>query len=120
MLVELSSKYACFIPFCPLVASCLTGSISFFFPKATQSLRRPCAAFNTLSLVVAMFVSFSLFWKQTTTHSIQQYLWTWIPKSDFHLEIGFLVDPLTLVMAILVTTVGFLVMVYSDSYMYHD
>nr|YP_010403002.1 NADH-plastoquinone oxidoreductase subunit 5 [Bolbitis x multipinna]UQV94810.1 NADH-plastoquinone oxidoreductase subunit 5 [Bolbitis x multipinna] len=120
MLVELSSKYACLIPLCPLVASCLTGSSSFFFPKATRSLRRPCAAFNTFSLVVAMFLSFSFFWKQVATHSIQQHLWTWILKSNFHLKIGFLIDPLTLVMAILVTTVGISVTVYSDSYMRHD
>nr|YP_010038622.1 NADH-plastoquinone oxidoreductase subunit 5 [Drynaria acuminata]QOY24973.1 NADH-plastoquinone oxidoreductase subunit 5 [Drynaria acuminata] len=67
-----------------------------------------------------MFVSFVLFWRQTATHSIQQYLWAWIPKSDFRLKIGLLIDPLTLVMSILVTTVGILVMVYSDSYMCHD
>nr|YP_010117469.1 NADH-plastoquinone oxidoreductase subunit 5 [Neolepisorus fortunei]QPM99735.1 NADH-plastoquinone oxidoreductase subunit 5 [Neolepisorus fortunei] len=108
------------IPLCPLVASCLTGSFSFFFPKATRSLRRWCAAFNIFSLVIATSVSFVLFWRQTTTHSIQQYLWTRIPKSDFCLKIGLLIDPLTLVMSILVTTVGLSVMVYSDSYMCHD
>nr|QCD15650.1 NADH-plastoquinone oxidoreductase subunit 5 [Dryopteris crassirhizoma] len=118
--MELSNKYACLIPLCPLVASCLTGFLSFFFPKATRSLRRPCAAVNTFSLAIATFVSFSLFWKQATTHSIQQYLWARIPISDFHLKIGLPIDPLTLVMAILVTTVGISVMVHSDSYMCHD
>nr|QXO90695.1 NADH-plastoquinone oxidoreductase subunit 5 [Pyrrosia assimilis] len=120
MAVELSSKSAYIIPLCPLVASCFTGSFSFFFPKATRSLRRLCAASNIFSLVIAMFISFVLVWKQAATHSIQQYLWAWIPKSDFRLKIGLLVDPLTLVMSILVTTVGLPVMVYSDSYMCHD
>nr|YP_009774246.1 NADH dehydrogenase subunit F [Pyrrosia subfurfuracea]QIZ74857.1 NADH dehydrogenase subunit F [Pyrrosia subfurfuracea] len=120
MTVELSSKSAYIIPLCPLVASCLTGSFSFFFPKATRSLRRLFAASNIFSLVIAMFISFVLVWKQAATHSIQQYLWAWIPKSDFRLKIGLLVDPLTLVMSILVTTVGLPVMVYSDSYMCHD
>nr|AJE61769.1 NADH-plastoquinone oxidoreductase subunit 5 [Polypodium glycyrrhiza] len=118
--MELSNKFACIIPLCPLVASCLTGSFSFFFPKATRSLRRLCAASNIFSLIIALFVSFVLFWRQTATHSIQQYLWARIPKSDFRLKIGLLIDPLTLVMSILVTTVGILVMVYSDSYMCHD
>nr|QKV47499.1 NADH-plastoquinone oxidoreductase subunit 5 [Platycerium bifurcatum] len=118
--MELSNKSAYIIPLCPLVASCLTGSFSFFFPKATRSLRRLCAAFNIFSLIVAMFVSFVLVWRQTATHSIQQYLWARIPKSDFCLKIGLLIDPLTLVMSILVTTVGLSVMVYSDSYMFHD
>nr|YP_009690881.1 NADH-plastoquinone oxidoreductase subunit 5 [Oleandra articulata]QEG57661.1 NADH-plastoquinone oxidoreductase subunit 5 [Oleandra articulata] len=120
MPVELSNKYACIIPLCPLVASCLTGFFSFFFPKAIRSLRRLCAASNIFSLVIAMFISFALFSRQAATHSIQQYLWARIPKSDFRLKIGFLVDPLTLVMSILVTTVGISVMVYSDSYMCHD
>nr|YP_009920814.1 NADH-plastoquinone oxidoreductase subunit 5 [Woodwardia japonica]QMS48664.1 NADH-plastoquinone oxidoreductase subunit 5 [Woodwardia japonica] len=120
MPVELSNKYACLIPLCPLVAARSTGSLSFFFPKVTKSLRRLCAAFNTFSLTVAMFVSFALFRQQTATHSIQQFLWARIPKSDFRLKIGFLVDPLTLAMSILVTTVGISAMVYSDSYMCHD
>nr|YP_009426907.1 NADH-plastoquinone oxidoreductase subunit 5 [Hymenasplenium unilaterale]ASU95529.1 NADH-plastoquinone oxidoreductase subunit 5 [Hymenasplenium unilaterale] len=120
MTVELSTKYACFIPLCPLVASCSTGSLSFSAPKAARSLRRSCAVFNIFSLTTSMFVSFGLFWQQAATHSIQQYLWIWIPKSDFCLNIGFLIDPLTLAMSILVTTVGILAMVYSDSYMCHD
>ena len=118
--MELSNNYACFIPLCPLVAACSTGSLSFFLPKATRSLRHLCAAFNTFSLITAMFISFALFWQQTRTHSIQQFLWARIPKSDFRLKIGFLIDPLTLAMSILVTTVGISVMVYSDSYMCHD
>nr|YP_010889709.1 NADH-plastoquinone oxidoreductase subunit 5 [Cyrtomium macrophyllum]WJJ69557.1 NADH-plastoquinone oxidoreductase subunit 5 [Cyrtomium macrophyllum] len=118
--MEFSNKYACLIPLCPLVASRLTGFFSFLFPEAARSLRRPCAAFNTFSLAIATSVSLSLFWKQAATHSIQQYLWARIPKSDFHLKIGLLIDPLTLVMATLVTTVGISVMVYSDSYMCHD
>nr|QKV46770.1 NADH-plastoquinone oxidoreductase subunit 5 [Diplazium maximum] len=120
MPVELSNKYACFIPLCPLVASRLTGSLSFSFPKATRSLRRLCATFNTFSLATAMSVSFAPFRQQAATHSIQQYLWARIPRSDFRLKIGFLIDPLTLAMSISVTTAGISVMVYSDSYMCHD
>nr|QBF44635.1 NADH-plastoquinone oxidoreductase subunit 5 [Pteris vittata] len=118
--MKLSNEYAWIIPSCPLVASCFTGLLAFFFPIATRSFRRLCALFNTFLLTIAMFVSFVLFWEQLRSHSIQQYLWSWIPKSDFCLEIGFLVDPLTLIMSLLVTTVGVSVMVYSDSYMFHD
>nr|YP_010308046.1 NADH-plastoquinone oxidoreductase subunit 5 [Microlepia speluncae]ULU27974.1 NADH-plastoquinone oxidoreductase subunit 5 [Microlepia speluncae] len=117
---ELSNEYAWLIPLCPLVAPCLTGSLSFFFPEATRGLRRVCATFNIFSLTAAMFISSVLFRQQIVSHSIQQYLWAWILRSDFCLKIGFLVDPLTLVMSILVTTVGVSVMVYSDSYMRHD
>nr|YP_009549579.1 NADH-plastoquinone oxidoreductase subunit 5 [Histiopteris incisa]AYW16735.1 NADH-plastoquinone oxidoreductase subunit 5 [Histiopteris incisa] len=118
--MELSNQYAFFIPLCPLVAPRSTGSISFFFPKATKGFRRLCAAFNIFSLTTAMVISSVLFRQQIINHSIQQYLWARIPRSDFCLNVGFLIDPLTLIMSILVTTVGISVMVYSDSYMCHD
>nr|YP_009426122.1 NADH-plastoquinone oxidoreductase subunit 5 [Diplaziopsis cavaleriana]ASU94742.1 NADH-plastoquinone oxidoreductase subunit 5 [Diplaziopsis cavaleriana] len=120
MPVELSNKYACFIPLCPLVASCSTGSLSFFLPKATRSLRRLCATLNISSLITAMLVSLVLFRQQAATHSIQQYLWARIPRGDVCLKIGFLIDPLTLATSTSVTTAGVSVMVYSDSYMCHD
>nr|YP_009549231.1 NADH-plastoquinone oxidoreductase subunit 5 [Llavea cordifolia]AYW16380.1 NADH-plastoquinone oxidoreductase subunit 5 [Llavea cordifolia] len=118
--MKLSNEYAWIVPSCPLVASCSTGLLAFFFPKATKGFRRLCAFLNTFSLTTAMFVSLALFREQFVSHSIQQYLWTWIPKSDFCVKVGFLVDPLTLIVSILVTTVGISVMVYSDSYMCHD
>nr|YP_009547429.1 NADH-plastoquinone oxidoreductase subunit 5 [Hemionitis subcordata]AYW15085.1 NADH-plastoquinone oxidoreductase subunit 5 [Hemionitis subcordata] len=118
--MKLSNEYALIIPLCPLVASCCTGSLAFFFPEATVGFRRLCALFNTFSLATAMLVSLSLLREQLVNRSIQQYLWVWIPKNDFCLKIGVLIDPLTLIMSLLVTTVGVPVMIYSDSYMCHD
>nr|YP_010970027.1 NADH-plastoquinone oxidoreductase subunit 5 [Taenitis blechnoides]WNR49240.1 NADH-plastoquinone oxidoreductase subunit 5 [Taenitis blechnoides] len=118
--MKLSNEYAWIIPSCPLVASSFTGLIVFFFPKATQGFRQICALFNIFSLIIAMFVSFILFREQFISNSTHQFLWAWIPKNEFCLEIGFLVDPLTLIMSILATTIGISVMIYSDSYMFHD
>nr|YP_009548103.1 NADH-plastoquinone oxidoreductase subunit 5 [Notholaena standleyi]AYW14649.1 NADH-plastoquinone oxidoreductase subunit 5 [Notholaena standleyi] len=118
--MKLSNEYAWIIPLCPLVASCCTGSLAFFFPEVIVGLRRLCALFNTFALATAMLVSLALFREQLVNHSIQQYLWVWIPKSDFCVKFGFFVDPLTLIMSLLVTTVGVPVMIYSDSYMCHD
>nr|YP_009548638.1 NADH-plastoquinone oxidoreductase subunit 5 [Adiantum aleuticum]AYW15613.1 NADH-plastoquinone oxidoreductase subunit 5 [Adiantum aleuticum] len=118
--MKLSNEYAWIIPSCPLIASCCTGSLAFFFPEATRGLRRLCALLNIFSLATSMFVSLALFQGQLVNHSIQQYLWAWIPRSTYFVEIGFLIDPLTLIMSLLVTTVGVPVMVYSDSYMCHD
>lgn len=120
MFAEFSYEYVWTVPLCPLVASGSTGLVSFLFPKATKGLRRSCAAFSILSLTVSMFISFLFFWQQNVSHSTQEYLWSWILKDDISLKIGFLVDPLALIMSILVTTVGILVMIYSDSYMCHD
>ncbi len=47
-------------------------------------------------------------------------LYTWISAGALQVELGFLVDPLTAVMLIVVTWIGALVHVYSIGYMAHD
>jgi NADH-quinone oxidoreductase subunit L len=47
-------------------------------------------------------------------------LYEWIPAGDFRVEAAFLLDNLTAVMLIVVTTIGMLVHVYSIGYMAHD
>ena len=118
--MELLYKYARIVPLCPLVASGSVGLGLFIFPKATKSLRRACAILSIPSLSVAMFISSNLFWQQIVGHLTYQYSWSWILNNNISSEVGFLVDPLTSIMLILVTTVGIPVMIHSDSYMCHD
>ena len=47
-------------------------------------------------------------------------LYEWIASGDFHIEISFLVDGLTAMLLLVVSTVGFLVHVYSIGYMDGD
>ena len=47
-------------------------------------------------------------------------LWQWIPAGAFQVDFGFLVDNLTSVLLVVVTTIGMLVHVYSIGYMQHD
>ena len=46
--------------------------------------------------------------------------WTWMKVGDFSVDVGFLLDPLSSVMILVVTGVGFLIHVYSTGYMSHD
>nr|YP_009973910.1 NADH-plastoquinone oxidoreductase subunit 5 [Danaea sellowiana]QNH93727.1 NADH-plastoquinone oxidoreductase subunit 5 [Danaea sellowiana] len=108
------------VPICPFIASMLVGLGLFFFPKATKSLRRLCATISIFLLSIAMFISFSISWQQIQSSPIHQLLWSWILNKDISLQIGFLIDPLTSIMLVSVTSVGILVMIYSDSYMSHD
>lgn len=112
--------YAWIVPACPFVTSGLIGLVSFIFPKVTKDLRRVCAMFSILALAVAMYISFNLFKQQIVNHSTYEHSWSWIFNDDISIRMGFVSDPLTSIMSILVTTVGILVMIYSDSYMYHD
>jgi NADH-quinone oxidoreductase subunit L len=54
------------------------------------------------------------------THGFALTLTTWIPAGQFHVDIGFVIDPLTACLLIVVTTIGLLVHVYSIGYMSHD
>ncbi|MDO5627190.1 MAG: NADH-quinone oxidoreductase subunit L [Mobilicoccus sp.] len=47
-------------------------------------------------------------------------LWSWIPAGSFSLDVGLLVDPLSMTFVMLVTFVGSLIHVYSLGYMAHD
>jgi NADH-quinone oxidoreductase subunit L len=53
-------------------------------------------------------------------HSVTQVLWSWIRVADLTPEIALTLDPLSLVMVLVVTVVGFLIHLYSLEYMAED
>nr|YP_010024778.1 NADH-plastoquinone oxidoreductase subunit 5 [Colobanthus pulvinatus]YP_010024861.1 NADH-plastoquinone oxidoreductase subunit 5 [Colobanthus nivicola]QOQ35077.1 NADH-plastoquinone oxidoreductase subunit 5 [Colobanthus pulvinatus]QOQ35160.1 NADH-plastoquinone oxidoreductase subunit 5 [Colobanthus nivicola] len=113
-------QYAWLIPFIPLPVPLLIGVGLLLFPTATKNLRR-IWAFSSISLLtIAMFFSMMLSIQQINNNSIYQYVWSWTINNDFSLEFGYLFDPLTSIMSVLITTVAILVLIYSDNYMCHD
>nr|BEI32600.1 NADH dehydrogenase subunit F [Weissia exserta] len=118
--MEFIYQFIWIVPFFPFGASILIGLNLFFFPKSTKSLRHIWAIFSILLLSVAMIFSFTILWQQINNNIIYRYLWSWIFDKQINFKIGFLIDPLTSIMLVLITTVGVLVMIYSDSYMSHD
>nr|YP_009867553.1 NADH-plastoquinone oxidoreductase subunit 5 [Cratoneuron filicinum]QKG04691.1 NADH-plastoquinone oxidoreductase subunit 5 [Cratoneuron filicinum] len=118
--MEFTYQFIWIIPFLPFLTSILIGSNLFFFPKSTKSLRYIWAILSILVLFIAMISSFTILWQQFINNTIHQYLWSWIFDKQIDFKIGFLIDPLTSIMLVLITTVGVLVMIYSDSYMSHD
>nr|YP_009867225.1 NADH-plastoquinone oxidoreductase subunit 5 [Amblystegium serpens]QKG04364.1 NADH-plastoquinone oxidoreductase subunit 5 [Amblystegium serpens] len=118
--MEFIYQFIWIIPFLPFLTSILIGSNLLFFPKSTKSLRSIWAILSIVVLFIAMIFSFTILWQQFTNNTIHQYLWSWIFNKQIDFKIGFLIDPLTSIMLVLITTVGVLVMIYSDSYMSHD
>nr|YP_009867635.1 NADH-plastoquinone oxidoreductase subunit 5 [Drepanocladus aduncus]QKG04774.1 NADH-plastoquinone oxidoreductase subunit 5 [Drepanocladus aduncus] len=118
--MEFIYQFIWIIPFLPFFTSILIGSNLLFFPKSTKSLRYIWAIFSIVVLFIAMIFSFTILWQQFINNTIHQYLWSWIFDKQIDFKIGFLIDPLTSIMLVLITTVGVLVMIYSDSYMSHD
>lgn len=119
-LMEHTYQYAWVIPLLPLPVIMSMGFGLFLIPTATKNLRRIWAFPSILLLSIAMVFSVHLSIQQINGSSIYQYLWSWTINNDFSLEFGYLIDPLTSIMLILITTVGILVLIYSDNYMSYD
>nr|UNA62957.1 NADH-plastoquinone oxidoreductase subunit 5 [Leea guineensis] len=118
--MEHTYQYAWIIPFLPLPVPMLIGVGLLLFPRATKNLRRIWSFTSVLLLSIVMGFSVNLSIQQINSSSIYQYVWSWTINNDFSLELGYLIDPLTSIMSILITTVGLMVLIYSDNYMSHD
>jgi NAD(P)H-quinone oxidoreductase subunit 5 len=113
-------QYVWLIPTLPLLAASLSGIGLITFQDATLSLRR-VHAYLALSCMALAFVIASLtLFNHLHDEPSTRWVFEWIFTETFRLEVGYWVDPLTSVMLVLVTSVAFLVMLYSDSYMEYD
>nr|YP_010228590.1 NdhF [Bactris gasipaes var. chichagui]YP_010310329.1 NADH-plastoquinone oxidoreductase subunit 5 [Bactris gasipaes var. gasipaes]YP_010533819.1 NADH-plastoquinone oxidoreductase subunit 5 [Bactris riparia]YP_010709854.1 NdhF [Bactris gasipaes]YP_010853681.1 NADH-plastoquinone oxidoreductase subunit 5 [Bactris mexicana]QZZ81083.1 NdhF [Bactris gasipaes var. chichagui]UMY75849.1 NADH-plastoquinone oxidoreductase subunit 5 [Bactris gasipaes var. gasipaes]UXX47196.1 NADH-plastoquinone oxidore len=118
--MEHTYQYAWIIPFLPLTVTMSIGFGLILIPTATKNIRRIWAFPSIFLLSVAMGFSANLSIQQINGSFIYQYLWSWTIDIDFSLEFGYLIDPLTSIMSILITTVGVMILIYSDNYMSHD
>ena len=118
--MEYTYQYAWIIPFASLPVTMLIGLGLLLVPNATKNLRRMWTFPSVSLLCIVMVFSFNLSLQQIKGGSIYQHLWSWTINNDFSLEFGYLIDPLTSIMSILITTVGIMVLIYSDNYMSHD
>nr|AWI73198.1 NADH dehydrogenase subunit 5 [Melodinus cambodiensis] len=113
-------QYGWLIPFIPLPVPILIGVGLLLFPTATKNFRRMWSFQSVLLLSIVMIFSINLSIQQINSNSVYQYVWSWIINNDFSLEFGYLIDSLTSIMSILITTVGIMVLIYSDNYMAYD
>lgn len=118
--MEAIYEYAWLIPVLPLAGAMIVGSGLISFNKTTNQLRQPSSIFIVSLCGAAMVLSFALFWSQYHGHAAYTHMIEWASAGDFHLSMGYTVDHLTALMLVIVTTVAFLVMIYTDGYMAHD
>jgi NADH-quinone oxidoreductase subunit L len=72
------------------------------------------------AFLVTLGVFLSLLGRSGDDRVFQQTLFAWIPVGGLHVDVGFLVDPLSVTMALFVTGVGALIHIYSIGYMHGD
>lgn len=119
-LVEPIYQYAWLVPVLPLVGAAIVGTGLISYSQTTSTLRRPSAVFIVSLTGAAMVLSFLIFFSQIQGHEAYTRTIEWASAGDFKLTMGYTIDHLASLMLVIVTTVAFLVMVYTDGYMAHD
>jgi NADH-quinone oxidoreductase subunit L len=104
------------IPVLPLVAAACIALMK-------QPARKPAAALAIGAMGLAFILSLAAFFSTlgaTGEAARQVYNFTWFSFGETSLRLGWILDPLTAVMLVMVTFVGSLIFIYSVGYMAHD
>jgi len=78
-----------------------------------------CGAIG-LSFLVSLLVFVELLNLPPANRSVEKILYTWILSGEFQAKVGFLIDPLSMVMMMVVSGVSFVIHIYSHGYMHDD
>ncbi|WP_090887442.1 NADH-quinone oxidoreductase subunit L [Pedobacter rhizosphaerae] len=70
------------------------------------------------SFIISVVIFFSL--QGDTQKSHEVFLFDWISAGTLHIPLSFLVDPLSSIMLLIITGIGFLIHLYSTGYMHDD
>jgi NADH-quinone oxidoreductase subunit L len=104
------------IPLLPFIGFLLNGLLGRFMGKAVVSTIALFFTAAPLAMVLGIAFQFS----GLTMPHVERLAFPWIETSTFRADFAFLLDPLTLVMLLIVTGVGFLIHIYSVGYMAHE
>jgi NADH-quinone oxidoreductase subunit L len=112
------TNYLWLIPLLPLVGSALNGILGKRFPKPLISAIA-CTSVGA-SFLIALGAVAGLLSQPPAERQIIVPFFTWIASGDFVARAEFLLDPLSAVMLLVVTGVGFLIHIYSIGYMHAE
>jgi NADH-quinone oxidoreductase subunit L len=106
------------IPALPLAGFCLLALFG-------KRLGNPLAGWIATVLVAASFVAtiivfVALFQRAPSSRIVNEPWFTWFSAGRLHVNVGLLIDPLSMTMAAFVTGVSALIHLYSIGYMEHD
>jgi NADH-quinone oxidoreductase subunit L len=101
------------IPLLPFLGFLLNGLLGRRLPNTVVS--SIALLFTAAPLAVVTGIAFRF--NTLTLPYVERLSIPWIQTSTFHADFAFLLDPLTLVMLLVVTGVGFLIHIYSVGYM---
>lgn len=112
-------EYVWLIPLFPLIGVVINGLLGKKIKNETV-----IGGIGSLMVFGSFLVSFGilieLLSRSAEERVFEKVLFTWIKSGNFNAEIGFLIDPLSALMIMVVTGVGFLIHVYSIGYMHGE
>ena len=115
-------EYSFLILLLPLLSFIVLGLAGMKMSHKTAGLIGTC----TLGVVTALsyFAAFQYFTAARTAEGIYQtivpYNFTWLPLGNLHFDMGILLDPISVMMLIVISTVSFMVHIYSFGYMHGE
>ncbi len=110
--------YVWLVPAFPLIGVLLNGLAGIRFPKALTGFIG--SVMILLSFVVSCLIMAQVLQTDPGARVFEVLLYRWIPCGDLQVNIGFLVDALSLIMMLTVSGVSFVIHVYSVGYMHDD
>ncbi len=106
-------EFVWLVPVLPLLGVVING---LFGHKTGHGAHKVAIATTGLSAALALII----FVQVAMGARLDWDVYTWVSAGEFTAPVGFLVDPLSAVMMLVVTFVGFLIHVYSKGYMHDD
>ena len=112
------NEYLYLIPLLPLIGFLINGLLIGRLPRPVISVVACGSVLASFVMSVSAFLALKDL--PVSARIIEQTLFTWIPAGSFQANIAFLLDPLSAIMILIVTGVGFLIHLYSIGYMSHE
>ncbi len=107
-------QYYLLIPLLPL------GAFVLNIMLGRRVIRRQAHWPSTLAVAGSLVVTVMVLLDVMSGRTLNEDLYVWIVSGNFKVSVGFMIDQLTAVMLVVVTSVSFLVHVYSIGYMQDD
>ena len=104
------------VPLIPLIGFIINGLGRNTLSKGLIGFIGSAAIFVSFIISVGIFMELG----SSPVKSHEIFLFDWISAGSLHIPLSFLVDPLSSIMLLIVTGVGFLIHIYSIGYMHDD
>ena len=110
--------YIWLIPAFPAIGFLLNGFLGKRYPKSVVGWVA-CSALG-LSFLTSILVFFELLGMAPAERHFEKVIFDWVVSGSFQTVIGYQIDPLSILMALVVSGVSFFIHIYSVGYMHDD